>query len=295
MRKPNFFIIGAPKCGTTSLAEWLNDHPNIYMSPIKEPHYFSLDLRNRQINSERDYIKLFKGVRPNHLAVGEASVWYLYSKVAVYNILKEIPSAKFIVCLRNPIDMAYSLHGQQLVSTNENILDFARAWDLQHLREKNIGVPRLCEDPRLLLYGPACSLGQQMSRLYGVANKDSIMTILLEDMQSNPSKCYQDVLQFLGVTDDGRSHFPAANTASQRRWPNLHNMVKAISYVRSEFKIPRFGTGIMPILNRINRKPSTRATLDQYMRNNLVKYFARDIQQLESLLDRDLRHWTAVK
>ena len=86
VRKPNFFIIGAPKCGTTSLATWLSGHPNVFMSAVKEPHFFNTDDR-RFISTLEAYENLFRAASSDHCAVGEASVWYLSSTEAVRNIL----------------------------------------------------------------------------------------------------------------------------------------------------------------------------------------------------------------
>jgi len=89
MKKPNFFILGAPKCGTTSLAMWLSEHPNIFMCPIKEPHYFNTDGLQR-IKTLEQYESLFTDAKPEHVAVGEASTHYLYSKEAVPRILENL-------------------------------------------------------------------------------------------------------------------------------------------------------------------------------------------------------------
>jgi hypothetical protein len=86
LRKPTFFIIGAPKCGTTSLAAWLGTHPDAFMSPTKEPDFFNTDDR-QGVTSLSEYEELFREARNNHIAVGEASVWYLSSSHAVHNIL----------------------------------------------------------------------------------------------------------------------------------------------------------------------------------------------------------------
>ncbi len=104
MRKPDFFIIGAPKCGTTALATYLAEHPNIQLSDPKEPHYFCKDLKagGPPVASDKDYVRrFFPGLEESGAsAAGEASVWYLYSDVAVRNILRFQPDAKFIVMLR---------------------------------------------------------------------------------------------------------------------------------------------------------------------------------------------------
>jgi hypothetical protein len=93
---PNFFIIGAPKCGTTSLSKWLAGHPEVYFSPIKEPHFFNTDENWFWRGTEKKYLKLFEKVKTYHLAIGEGSVRYLNSKVAVTNIEKFSNKEKYL-------------------------------------------------------------------------------------------------------------------------------------------------------------------------------------------------------
>ena len=107
---PNFFIVGAPKCGTTALCEYLKYHPNVFMSTPKEPHYFAEDFeRYRHVKTEDKYLALFGDCNDRHLMIGEASVFYLRSTRAVSLIRDFNPDAKIIVMLRNPVDMVYSL------------------------------------------------------------------------------------------------------------------------------------------------------------------------------------------
>ncbi len=137
MKKPNFFVVGAAKAGTTSLHSYLMQHPDVFMCPIKEPHYFSLDFTednfhpnykkaverfdiddylSREVltplhltitRSKNKYYELYRDVKKQR-AVGECSVGYLYSKVAAKEIARNIGNAKIIIILRNPIDRAYS-------------------------------------------------------------------------------------------------------------------------------------------------------------------------------------------
>ncbi|MGR8952993.1 MAG: sulfotransferase, partial [Gammaproteobacteria bacterium] len=100
------------------------------MSPHKEPLHFNTGEAWITTPDRRDYEKLFKGASERHIAVGEASTWYLYSMTAVANIEAYVSDARYIVCLRNPVEMAYSLHEQQIVCGNEHIEDFERAWKL---------------------------------------------------------------------------------------------------------------------------------------------------------------------
>jgi len=129
-KKPNLFIVGALKCGTTSLWHWLLNHPKIYMARLKEPDYF---YRNGKISSLKEYEELFNGASEGHKLVGEASGRYLYSRTAIPNLLSYVDETpKFIVMLRNPIEMAVSLHAQRVNSLNENETKFEDAWRLQN-------------------------------------------------------------------------------------------------------------------------------------------------------------------
>ena len=104
-RRPNFFIVGAPKCGTTAMTTYLRDHPQIFMPLQKEPHYFAEDYPIfREVWTEKQYLHLFRSADSSHLAVGEASVWYLYSDHALPRIKAFAPDARIIVQVRNPVD-----------------------------------------------------------------------------------------------------------------------------------------------------------------------------------------------
>ena len=136
MKKPDFFIVGAPKCGTTALAEYLRQHPDVFFSDPKEPCYFCNDFpRKRYVESESDYTALFRKAKSGSI-LGEGSVWYLYSECAIENIYQFNPNAKIIAMIRNPVDLVYSLHSQLVYSGEETISDFEEAWDIQYKRLK---------------------------------------------------------------------------------------------------------------------------------------------------------------
>ncbi|MGH2542590.1 MAG: sulfotransferase domain-containing protein, partial [Ardenticatenaceae bacterium] len=228
MSKPNFYIIGAPKCGTTSLAAWLAGHPQIYMSPRKEPHFFNTDHSYVLTPSLREYERLFSAAGPEHVAVGEGSVWYLYSEQAVANILEYAPDARFVVCLRNPVEMAPSLYEQQVFSGNEHVESFEEAWRLQEQRLAGKLVTRWCREPRYLAYGHVCSLGSQLEKLYDKVERAHLLPLVLDDIKEDPRTEYLKVLDLLGVRDDGRSRFPVHNLAKERRSPLVRKAVMAV-------------------------------------------------------------------
>lgn len=150
IKKPNFFIIGAPKCGTTAMARYLGEHPDVFFSSPKEIHYFNTDFLNKRKKiTEKVYLeKFFKGSE-NFKAVGEGSVWYLYSEEAVPNILKFNPKARFIVMVRNPISMFHSRFHQSLINSWENVKTPMEAWNLQWERKKSKSIPPFCRDKKL--------------------------------------------------------------------------------------------------------------------------------------------------
>jgi hypothetical protein len=289
MKPPNFFIIGAPKCGTTSLAAWLAEHPSIFMSPAKEPHFFNTDDK-RSTTSRASYEALFRDARADHIAVGEASVWYLYSAEAVRNIKAYAPDAKFIVMLRNPIDMAPALHEELIFTGFEDVEDFAVAWDLQDARKQGRRIPKLCWEPRRLLYGEACRLGTQVDRLLTQIEPERLLTIFLDDVQDDVRKQYLRILDFLQVPDDGRLTFPNHNPAKERRWPLLPRVAVAAVELKRKLGIER-GLGIWRHIDAANRVNRERSPLRRETRERLVGYFGAEIALLAKLLRRDLRHW----
>jgi hypothetical protein len=286
MRRPDLFIIGAPKCGTTSLASWLGKHPRIFMTAIKEPHYFNFDHPGYvPIRSVASYEAHFRGARVDHGAVGEASVWYLYSEVAVPEILKYSPDARFIVCLRDPVDMALSLYRQKLFSCDEHLTDFAEAWELRTDRWEGRCVTKWCREPRHLAYDRACMLGEQLERLYDRVKRNRVHTVLLEDLGRDPRGAYRRVLDFLSLPDDGRSDFPTLNSAKEFRFTALQRLIRIGATARRRLRLTSFGFG------KLNRREPRNSPLSDGLRRELAACFAKDVAKLGRLLGRDLSHW----
>ncbi|MGK2913904.1 MAG: sulfotransferase domain-containing protein [Porticoccaceae bacterium] len=177
-RKPNFFIIGGPKCGTTSLAHYLGEHPDIFMSDLKEPFYFSPDvIRSKDIETEASYLKLFAKADARHVAIGEGSTSYLYSDVAVSEIMRFNPEARFIVCLRNPVEMVHSLHSQRLYVEMEDIEDFRQAWLTQDRKIRMKPPSWALPTPKFFRYADQCKLGLLLERLYQAVCRENIFCV----------------------------------------------------------------------------------------------------------------------
>jgi hypothetical protein len=284
---PNFFILGAPKCGTTSLAGWLREHPQVFMPEWKEPHFFNTDHQPKMSPPKAHYDSLFTPAGEEHIAVGEASVWYLYSTDAVPNIENTYPESRYIVCFRNPVEMAYSLHNQMLVSGEESVRDFEEAWRLSGERLAGRNVPRFSREPSHLAYHKVCSLGAQYERLLSLVGVDRVLPVIMEDVKADARGQYLRVIEFLGLDDDGRSDFPVLNRAKERRSVLLRKLVMTAGDVKRSLGIYS-GFGLLNKIDRTNVRDRQRPPLPGEIRQQLQQYFRDDVARLGQLLGRDL-------
>ena len=290
-RKPNFFILGAPKCGTTSVAYWLRDHDNVFVSDPKEPHYFNTDSDFHDVFSLDQYEALFDTASDRHRAVGEASVWYLASDDAVGNILEYQPDARFIVCLRNPTEASPSQHDQMVFSGDENLLSFEAAWHAQERRASGrLKLPPTCVDVKHLLYGPSFCYGSLIEKLYRRVDKDRVCVILMDDITTDPGAVYRRILKHVGVEDDGRREFPLSNPAKERKSMLLRRLNRYFTIIKYRLGITG-GTGLGKSIDRWNEIVRPRQPLQAGLKQELVEYFSADIDLLQDLLGRDLQHW----
>ena len=294
---PDFFIIGAPKCGTTSLSEYLGHHPEIFMCDPKEPHFFDDDYTGRLPIDWPQYLQYFQLARPCHRAIGEATPRYLRSEVAIPQILDFRPDARFIVMVRNPVDMAQAFHANQVFHGDEDVDDFAVAWNLQKNRELGLSLPRKCRDPKLLLYGETCLLGRQIERLYRSVDCDKVKIIVFEDFVGDTRHIYQEVLSFLGVGLDDRRHFPIFNSNRVVRSDLLRRGLNAIENAVGIFKrMARVNRrfGLSKAAHYFNTKVVARKEIDEKLKAELRAWFREDVEKLSCVLKRDLTHWTSA-
>jgi hypothetical protein len=301
-RRPNFFIIGAPKCGTTSLYEYLKGHPEIFMSPAKEPRYFSPDdalgARGHALRHGRDldrYLDLFAGAKDEE-RLGEASVGYIYSRQAPRLIRDFEPDARIIVMLRNPVDMIYSLHGQRLSESREDLEDFGQALASEEDRRRGRRVPANAT-PAASLYRDRGRFSQLLPVWFEAFGRDRVLVIIFEDFVRDPAAGFRRVLEFLGVDPKYQPpDFAVHNPSHRPRSSLLRSLTKA--------RLPQWIVWqLLPRLlgdratralvrrfrhSRLIRKPFKRPPLDPGLRRQLEAEFAPDVTALGELLGRDL-------
>jgi Sulfotransferase domain len=287
---PSVFILGAPKCGTTSLASYLTRHPEIAPPRIKEPNFFSTDLPMLQeVSTKDDYLELFTKENDSQIVSFEASTWYLYSKEAAKNILQFCPKAKLIVMIRNPIEMVQSLHSQQVYNLNENITNFEEAWRLQDTRTG--------EGQWLLHYKNCCQTGTQLETLLNTANESQVKTILFDDFKSNPQNVFLDIQKFIGLTEFKLDDYSSKNKNKALRSRKLQNFLKKtpepVKLFWTKFKILAgiHKLGLFDKIEKINNKEITRADLSSELKEELSREFAYEIEKLEVITGKNLAHW----
>jgi hypothetical protein len=271
-RLPNFFIVGAPKAGTTSLYHYLDQHPQVYMSAIKEPNFFAAEIRKENFDPKlhrgiardardlrrflsgpmrqkrfggivadwKDYLRLFANA--NHeSALGEASVCYLWSPAAAERIAVRIPGARILVMLRDPTERAFSQYLQ-------GVGNGAIRWSFREHIERNLhhrsGL--FCVHYPLLEFG---FYAEQLGRFLDRFGRN-VWVGFHEDFKNRPLEVYQNICRFLGVAQE-----------------------------------------FSPCMDRRYLVAQVPRRMDPADRHYLLDFYRQDIGKLASLLDRNLDHW----
>lgn len=301
-RRPDLFIVGAPKSGTTSLYEYLKGHPEVFMSVVKEPRYFAPDdalgASGHALRHGRDqerYLDLFADAR-DEKRLGEASVGYIYSRLAPGLIHEFQPDARIVVMLRNPVDMIYSLHGQRLSEDREDEVDFAAALAAEDDRRAGRRVPAHAT-PAGSTYRDRGRFGQLLPPWFDTFGRDRVHVIVFEDFIRDPAAEFRRLLEFLDVdpayrpvefavhnpSHTARSRFLRALTKTRfAQWTVWQLLPRVLGDRATRALVRRFRH------SRINRMPSRREPLDAELRRQLEAEYAPDVAALSALLGRDL-------
>ena len=291
MTWPNVYLLGAPKCGTTSLADGLDQHPDARVVAGKEPHFFYNPYGDAP--TEDAYRRLASA--GTQAVVVDASVWYLFSDEAVPRILDVRPDARFLVCLRNPVEMAPSLHAQKLDTGHERYEAFADAWRVRAARRSGklegvIGIPE--GDARHMDYFGACALGTQLERLYQQVAPSHVHVVWLDDVRANAEETLAAAYAFLGLDPSFHPETAHRNKATARRSPLIGRALVYLSQARRKIGLPG-GSGLLAPLHRWNRVERAYPALSDALQSELREAFEPEISKLEAITGRDLSAWRA--
>lgn len=306
MKKPNLFIVGHPKCGTSAIYYYLKQHPEVFMPYIKEPDYFADDVNTfllisfPKLRTLKGYLDLFKDAK-NQKVVGEASPSYLYSKTAAKRIYEFDPNAKIIMVIREPVSFLYDHHTELLKARGlplevEN--NFEKALELESSRKYGKNIPLNCIEPTLLFYSDFIKYSEQIKRYLQYFPRKNVKIIIYEDFRKDNLKILKEILEFIGV--DSGFNFELAEINPPVRIKNhLLKRILDIPYIHfsrlmgaknkfnepiRDFFLKIYYFGVYE--NRVENK------VDPTLRRRLMKKYKGEVEKAGKLVERDLvKYW----
>jgi sulfotransferase family protein len=302
MTLPNFLIIGAQKAGTTALYAYLEQHPDVFASEIKEPGFFAFEGQEASFAGPQDalgersrvrdlarYQALFRTAQ-GHRLIGEGSNVYLYVPQAPRRILHYVPKAKLIAVLRNPVDRAYSAYRHLVRDGREPLASFEEALEAEQSRIAANWHPHWHYQRRGFYH-------EQLQRYFDCFDRRQIAVYTYDDFVANPLTVMRSIFGFLGVDDsfvpDMRQRH---NVSGVPRLARLHAALARPSALKDFVKrlIPaaprqRLRAAIME-RNIVAREPK----LSSATRHRLTDLYREDVLRVEGLIGKDLSAWRTV-
>ena len=296
MKKPNFIIAGFPKCGTTSLHHYLNEHPEIFMPEQKELHFFTFKILSKlkngpkddiikemQINSSEKYLSYFQNVK-NEIAIGDVSPSYINYPSEFFKIKKYLNDPKVIIILRDPINRAYSnyLH---LKREHRETMSFKDAIAFEEERMKN-------KYSDFWYYKFNSTYYEKIIK--AKTTFSSVLILTIEELDKDPAVTMKKVYKFLGV--DNNFSFKTISEKFNVGGNYKKNFVTKLFFQPSKFKnrIKRFikPTSFLKIIlmrttSIFRIKPEK---IDQNLIEQLKSYFKNDVENLKKL-DVNISNW----
>jgi hypothetical protein len=309
-------IVGAPRCGTTTLSRLMRSHPAISFSTVKEPHFFSLtdlgalgDNELRQVVADQYLARYFPDIDSDAQLIAEGSVSYLYAPERLLPLLQLWPDAKFVIAVRDPLQMIPSLHRRLLYQGDETVEDFGRAWALIGERRAGRRIPRSCVDARQLMYDEAARHGQHVSRFFEVVGRQRCHVVLFDDLKSDPERVHHDLIRFLGLPPVPMPQLSPRRESRGYRIAWLQRLLKRPPVARTVLAGEKFRRRVSSAparepsntvravmrarkaLVRWNRVPAPPVSVPVALQRELRELLATDVQLLSRLVGRDLGHW----
>lgn len=294
MRRPDFLIVGAPKCGTTAMTRYLEAHPQLFVAARKDLHFFGSDLNftQRPARAERDYLQHFQEAG-DALRVGEASVWYLYSARAAEEIFAYNQQMRVIIMLREPVSMMHALYTQLRFNGlgDEDLPSFAEALAAEPDRAAGRRLPPNTPLPEALLYRRAATFSEQIARYQAVFPPEQLHIILQDDLKQDTAGAYQRALRFLGVDETFQPDLRPVNANKQIRSERVRKLIARTPGGLKAAIPPGMRRTVRKQIKRLNSRHAKRPPLDPELQGQLRAEFRPEVERLAALIDRDLSGW----
>ncbi len=287
---PNFLIIGAPKAATTSLYHYLEQHPQVYMSAVKEPHFFSYgetELKGRLVRMPRrmvltasGYEKLFERAHSD-FAIGEASTSYLESKRAAERIAERLPDVRLIAVLRQPADRAYS----QYLMNRQRLFEPAPTFEAA--LDNELDAIARNSHPYINYRDTGC-YHRHLSYYCTLFPRRQLLALLHEDLGERPVDTMRAVFNFLGI-DDGF----VPDTSMRHNISGVPRNRAVTALLKVTYPVLGYLERSLPppLISRIGKTLLKTPSMNPDTRARLTADFREDIVKLQDLIDRDLSRW----
>jgi hypothetical protein len=300
---PTVFIVGAPRCGTSSLNRYLAAHPKLFMAAEKEPHHFGADLglRRKPYGDRKRYLEIFEAAGPDRQG-GEASVLYLYSRDAPREILELSPSARIVIMLRDPFEMIPSLHEHNRLLLYEDIPDLDAALDAEADRREGRRIPRHCIPPLALQYTALGRYTDHVRRYQDAFGPERVKVILFDDFKADAARVHRETLEFLGLEPIALPEYKTVNSALGWRSQRVASVFfpLLLSGTSAGLALPRgiLRNGVilaalavcyLPL--KMNARTIRVPPPSAYAKDRIRRAVTDDVDRLGTLLGRDLSSW----
>jgi hypothetical protein len=296
---PNLLIVGVAKSGTSSLHQYLAQHPEIFMSKVKEPRFISSQVMDFPMGGPKDdlveawykkdfedYKHLFSGVA-NQKVIGESSAdTFYFHKKTIPVIQKYFGDPKILVILRNPISRAYSAY-QHLLRDDREHLPLKEAL----LQEQN----RIRENYELIYHYKAVGLYSEALQAF-FDNFSNVKVVINEELSKNPKESLKEIFKFLEVDSDVTINTDTRyNLSGIPRWRFAHQVLfEGRAFLEPVRRIARLflsGERRAKISRRLMEGNLQKAFIDEESKKELQAFFRKDIEKTQQILNKDLSHW----
>ena len=301
-RLPDFLIIGVPKAGTTALHAALTGHEQLWLSRVKEPKYYMCGdspppaytgpgdaHSNREWIWQRARYRALFADAPDNVLCGESTPFYLYNRDARRRIATDIPHARLIAVLRDPVDRLYSNWMHLWADGLEPCGDVVEACAREQ-RRIDAGWAPFWHYRSLGMYG------RQLADLYQQFPRDQVLLVRYRELVEQPARTLDRVCGFLGVAQGQVSAVPAGNSrpfvAPGPRTRALGLLIRAGARVGAALPPQVWREASRPVLRQLHRKHGpARPSLTQSQRSSLLEPFLPDIDRLEELTGESFHTW----
>jgi len=299
MTKPNLFIVGAPKAGTTSLFRYLESHTDIFLCDPKEPHFLNTDTNDSgNLDQLDDYLALFEQGSGKKY-VGEGSTHYLMSEDAPKHIAEFFPDSKVIILLRRPVDLIYSAYFQNVYNGIEALSPFEKAMEAEQDRINGTIEDDVSKAEKFhLQYSRFVNYTKYIKAFWEKVGKENVHIGLFDDFKKSPEKVYESTLEFLGLPNSDDVNFRIHNKSKKNKSKTvqrfLKNPPKVVSKVARTILPANMRSSIYQKAQKANQTANEKLPLSKETERILVEKYATEVEQLSALIGVDLSHWNTL-